>query len=146
MIAPMATLKPFRSPDRRISGIATGSTRGLHGSYCVIDAPYMRTLLPFFACLMLVFTAWSGMAQAAEAAGCCATARLEVSVDADRIPADDEKSCPYQHAGCHGHLIGTPLAGAAMIQPAFGPAPFATGLSRAPAAHDADPALRPPQA
>ena len=110
----------------------------------------MRTLLPFFACLMMVLTTWSGMVQAAEVAGCCETAQAALSIHGENgsgsVPADGGKSCPYQHAGCHGHHVGTPMTDALMIQPAFGPVPFGDGLSPALLAHDADPALRPPQA
>ena len=109
----------------------------------------MRTLLPFFACLMLVLTAWSGMVQAAEAAGCCDPAPSEllshVDNGSDQGPADSDRNCPSQHAGCHGHHLGTPAADTPMRPPAFAPAPFGAGLSPMLAAHDADPALRPPQ-
>ena len=109
----------------------------------------MRTFLPFFACLMLVLTTWSGMVQAAEAAGCCERARAEISVHIesmpDRTPADSEKSCPYQHAGCHGHHVGVAIGTDAIAKPAFVSARVAPGLALAPTAYHHGPALRPPR-
>ena len=110
----------------------------------------MRSLLPFFAYLMLVLTTWSGMVQAAEAAGCCARAHADISLHLGRVPdgtpGDSEKSCPYQHAGCHGHYVGVAIGAGVTASPVFVSARFVPGPALAPTAYHDGPALRPPQA
>ncbi|MFV0625568.1 hypothetical protein ACBY01_16385 [Sphingomonas sp. ac-8] len=71
----------------------------------------MRKLLPFFVCLMLVLTSWSGMAHAAEAVGGSMGGiefTVHMSGDGDEAPADSDKAVPHHHSICHGHDIGTP--------------------------------------
>ena len=109
----------------------------------------MRTLLPFFAGLMMVLTAWSGMAHAAEAAGCRAAPTFEtighIDGDSDQTPGDGENGTPHHHAGCHGHHVGTATGDDAVKNPVFWQVRFGRGVSRPPEGHRAVPALRPPQ-
>jgi len=109
----------------------------------------MRRLLPFLACLMLVLTAWVGVAHAAEIGGCIETSQYEaashVDGDGDQVAADADKGYPHHHGSCHAHHMSAPdadtLAGTAgpagsLLAPVAG----ATLVGR-----DADAALRPPQ-
>jgi hypothetical protein len=60
---------------------------------------------------MLILTAWSGMAHAAEAAG-GSMGGVEFTVhapgDGDEVPADGDNALPHHHGICHGHDIGQP--------------------------------------
>lgn len=108
----------------------------------------MRSLLGLLACLMLVVSAWSGAAQAANPA--CNEMADQVAVhvvgDCDEVPADAHKNYPHCHTGCHGHYVTAAL-------PTRAPAPAfamvrAYSLSKQPTltAHQVDQTLRPPQA
>ncbi|WP_139226863.1 hypothetical protein [Sphingomonas sp. OK281] len=110
----------------------------------------MRRLLPFLACLMLVLTAWVGVAHAAEVGGCIETSQYEAAShadgDGDQVAADADKGYPHHHGGCHAHHMSTPDSDTL---------PSVEGLVRATLTgvagvalfgRDADTALRPPQA
>lgn len=74
----------------------------------------MRKLLPLLACLMLVFTSWSVMARAAEAAGGTTSGiafTVHIPGDGDEVPADRDNGLPHHHGLCHGHDLGTPETG-----------------------------------
>jgi hypothetical protein len=110
----------------------------------------MRRLLPFLACLMLVLTAWVGVAHAAEVGGCMETSKYEaashVEGDSDQVAADADKGYPHHHGNCHAHHMSAPDADtlAGMTGPAgsrLAPVSDATLVGR-----DTDAALRPPQA
>ncbi len=71
----------------------------------------MRTLLPFLACLTVILTSWSGMADAAEAAGGNMGGfafALHTQGDGDEVPADGDRAVPHHHSICHGHDVGAP--------------------------------------
>lgn len=110
----------------------------------------MRRLLPFLACLMLVLTAWVGVAHAAEIGGCIETSQYEAAAhvdgDADQVPADADKGYPHHHGSCHAHHLSAPDADtmAGMTGPAI--ATLARVDGAALVGRDADTALRPPQA
>lgn len=108
----------------------------------------MRSLLALLACLMLVVTAWGGMAQATGPA--CTEIADQVAVhvtgDCDEVPADADRNYPHCHTGCHGHYVTAPVptrapAPAFLIARAYQPTaePMLT-------AHQVDQTLRPPQA
>jgi len=110
----------------------------------------MRTLTSFLAGLMLVLTAWTGTAHAAELVGCSAPIQAEMGVhvtgDCDQVPADADTGYPHHHDGCHGQHVSIPAPDQAVlrsvrVQPAY-------GISRADrlAAFETDRTLRPPQA
>jgi hypothetical protein len=110
----------------------------------------MRRLLPFLACLMLVLTAWVGVAHAAEVGGCIETSQYEAAShldgDGDQVAADADKGYPHHHGSCHAHHMRAPDADtlAATTGPAgsmLAPVAGATLVGR-----DADAALRPPKA
>ena len=110
----------------------------------------MRKLLPFFACVMLVLTGWSGMAHATEAMFCSDTPQSEAILhadgDGDQVPADTDKGYPHHHTGCHGHHVGTPAADKLTALPVLNAGAFGDRHAQALAAYHAGPTLRPPQA
>lgn len=108
----------------------------------------MRAVLILLACLMLVVTAWSGAAQAADF-GCgemADQAAVHIASDCDEVSADADRGYPHCHTGCHGHHVAAPVStrppgriGAIAI--AYAPAAASTI-----AAHRGGQHLRPPQA
>ena len=110
----------------------------------------MRKLLPFFACLMLVLTSWSGVAHATEIAGSVEASSSEmfahVDGDGDQVPADADKGYPHHHASCHGHDVGTPFSGHMTVLTVMAENTFGVRTFPAVAPHDNEQALRPPQA
>jgi len=109
----------------------------------------MRKLLPFLACLMLVFTTWAGIAHALEPGG-VEMSRTEMVAhapgDGDEVPADADKGYPHHHASCHEHNVNTPVV-RTTISPTIAASTMpSTSRSRALSGHDTEAALRPPQA
>jgi len=110
----------------------------------------MRRLLPLLACLMLVLTAWVGVAHAAEVGGCIETSQYEaashVDGDGDQVAGDADKGYPHHHGSCHAHHMSAPDADplAGMAGPAG--STLASVSDTALIGRDADAALRPPQA
>lgn len=108
----------------------------------------MRSLRTFLACLMLIMTAWGGVAQAAGPV-CSETAdqvAVHVAGDCDEVPADADRGYPHCHTACHGHHVTAPtpavLAGAIAVAARDYPVAPALALT----AHQVDRTLRPPQA
>ncbi len=110
----------------------------------------MRRLLPLLACLMLVLTAWIGVAHAAEVGGCIETSQYEaashVDGDGDQVAGDVDKGYPHHHGSCHAHHMSAPDADtlAGMAGPAG--STLASVSDAALVGRDADAGLRPPQA
>ena len=108
--------------------------------------------MPFLACLMLVLTAWVGVAHAAEVGGCIETSQYEAAshVDEDQVAADSdarsERGYPHHHGSCHAHHMNAPDAGtlAGMTGPAGAKRAAFDGATLV--GRVADTALRPPQA
>ena len=69
----------------------------------------MRNLLPFLACLMLVLTAWTGVAKAMEPTGCAEIAQSRMTMpnaaDCDMVPPDADHGYLHHHGGCHSHFV-----------------------------------------
>ncbi len=110
----------------------------------------MRRLLPFFACLMLVLTAWVGVAHAAEVGGCIETSQYEaashVDGDGDQVAADTDKGYPHHHGSCHAHHMSAPDADTLSGTSGPASAELASFNDATLIGRDADTALRPPQA
>ena len=70
----------------------------------------MRPLVPFFACLMIVLTLWSGSAaHASEQVGPVAVeAAAHFEGDRDQVPADEHQPVPHHHAACHADNVSLP--------------------------------------
>lgn len=111
----------------------------------------MRTLLALFACMMLVMTTWSGIAQAAGPA--CSEMADQVTVqgpghgagNCDEMPADADRNYPHCHTGCHGHQVATPVPSRGPV-PAVDPDRAYEPVRQATlSAHQVDQDLRPPQ-
>jgi hypothetical protein len=104
-------------------------------------------MLPLLACLMLVLTAWTGMAHAAELRGMeTSDMAVHVAGDGDEVPADADKAYPHHHANCHEHHLNIAAIGDVALVAAHprNALPAANGkrlTGRLP-----DPALRPPRA
>lgn len=103
-----------------------------------------------FASFMLLITAWTGAAHAAELAGCnepiAAEMIMHVAGDCEQVPADSDKAYPHHHDGCHGQHIGMAALGEGIAEPL--PAELSYAASRVPAIrpHNTDRTLRPPRA
>jgi hypothetical protein len=112
----------------------------------------MRRLLPFLACLMLVLTAWVGVAHAAEVGGCIETSQYEVAAHVDgfgvgdQVAADADNGYPHHHGSCHAHHLSAPDANALPGTASPASATLAPFDGAALVGRDADTALRPPQA
>jgi hypothetical protein len=110
----------------------------------------MRNLLPFLACLMMVFTGWSSMAHAAETVVCAEASQMDTIMhaadDCAEVPADADKGYPHHHATCHGHHVAAPAQSNIAVTLTDRRAEFASDKARLWLAHQSDPALRPPQA
>lgn len=105
-------------------------------------------MLALFACLMLVMTTWSGIAQATDPA-CSETAdqvAVHVADDCDEVPADADKNYPHCHTGCHGHHVTAPIPARAVDTAFPATRTYAPAAELTLAAHQADQMLRPPQA
>ncbi|PVE52137.1 hypothetical protein DC431_18665 [Sphingomonas melonis] len=111
---------------------------------------WLRAMLPFVACLMLVLVGWTGTANAGGNGTCIDVPQTEmamhVAVDCDQVPADADKNFPHHHAACHGHCVATP--GESRVAIALPPRPVGFTHETAPLwlSHQGDAALRPPQA
>jgi hypothetical protein len=116
----------------------------------MIERKRMRALLPFFACLMLVLTGWTGVAHATESIRCIETSQVDAAMhmygDCDEVPADADKGYPHHHAACHGHHVATPAEHSVAVTLNGGWADFTGHKAPIWLAHQGDPALRPPQA
>ena len=129
-----------------------GSSRRtqLHQYLSLLPHGPMRRLLPFLACLMLVLTAWVGVAHAAEIGGCIETSQYEaashVDGDGDQVVGDADKGYPHHHGSCHAHHTSAPDADT--LSGTTGPAgsTLASFDSATLVGRDADATLRPPQA
>lgn len=108
----------------------------------------MRVLLTMFACLMLVVSAWSGAAQAAdfECAEMSDQTALHVAGNCDEVPADADRGYPHCHTGCHGHHVATPFLAQAPSLSSATAVVFVPAGSVVISGHRSDPHLRPPQA
>lgn len=107
----------------------------------------MRFLLTVFACLMLVVSAWSGAAQAADF-GCAEVSdqtALHVAGDCDEVSADADRGYPHCHTGCHGHHVATPFLSQAPGPSSVTAVVFVSARSVVISGHRNDPHLRPPQ-
>lgn len=107
----------------------------------------MRKLVLFLSLIMLL-TAWTGMAQAVEVGPCpemSAAAHEPVYCDGDQVPADCDKDCP-RHLSCHGHHVGTPVTSDIAAAPATVLRVFAVQRGEALAGRELEQALRPPKA
>jgi hypothetical protein len=106
--------------------------------------------MPFLACLMLVLTAWVGVAHAAEVGGCIETSQYEaashVDGDGDQVAADADKAYPHHHGSCHAHHLSAPDAGTLAATAGPAGAKLASFYGAPLVGRDADTALRPPQA
>ncbi|TVV75471.1 hypothetical protein [Sphingomonas solaris] len=103
----------------------------------------MRAILPLFASLMLMLTAWTVAAHAAERPVVASVA--SATADHDN-PAGEDHALVHQHGGCHGHFLDIARAPAFPRGPVAGPRVAAAWqgsllLSGVPPPH-----LRPPQA
>lgn len=128
--------------------VLIGRSKGLRHPSIMVVAWKMRSMLALFACLMLVVTAWSGIAQAAGPA-CCETAdqvAVHVMGDCDEVPADADKNYPHCHAGCHGHHATAPIPARAFDKVVVTTRTYGPAAERTLAAHQADQTLRPPRA
>ncbi|MBN8840494.1 MAG: hypothetical protein J0I25_09870 [Sphingomonadales bacterium] len=109
----------------------------------------MRKLLPLLACLMLVFTSWSVMARAAEAAGGTTTGiafTVHTPGDGDEVPADSDNGLPHHHGLCHGHDVGTPETGPSQPCRTRETSTLSGSPARALVASDQSVPARPPRA
>lgn len=110
----------------------------------------MRRLLPFLACLMLVLTAWVGVAHAAEIGGCIETSQYEaashVDGDGDQVAGDVDKGYPHHHGSCHAHHMSAPDSDTLSGTTGLASSTLASFDSATLVGRDADTALRPPQA
>ena len=110
----------------------------------------MRRLLPLLACLMLVLTAWVGVAHAAEVGGCIETSQYQagshVDDDGKLITADADKGYPHHHGSCHAHHMSAPDANSLAGRAGPTCSTLATTADATLVGRDADTALRPPQA
>jgi hypothetical protein len=110
----------------------------------------MRRLTSLLACLMLLLTAWSGTAHAAELMNCSEPVSAEmvmhVAGDCDEVPADSGKAYPHHHDGCQGQHVSVAAPEASLPEPI--PAERSYGVSRIHAifAYHIDRTLRPPRA
>jgi hypothetical protein len=75
----------------------------------------MRQSLALIACLMLVFTLWTGVstsaAHAAEIVGCIelsADSEAHAPGDGDEVPGDADNPAPHHHGSCHNHCVAMP--------------------------------------
>ena len=132
-------------------GVIGSSPRTRLQQYLYLLPPRpMRRLLPFLACLMLVLTAWVGVAHAAEVGGCIETSQYEaashVDGDGDQVAADTDKGYPHHHGSCHAHHMSAPDADT--LPGTTGPtgSMLAFGAEATLVGRDADTALRPPRA
>lgn len=108
----------------------------------------MRSLLTLLACMMMVMTAWSGVAHA-EGVACNETAgqaAMHWAGDCGEVPADADKNYPHCHTGCHGHHTAAPIPGYVPARPADGSRAYAPAAPATLTAHQVDQTLRPPQA
>ena len=110
----------------------------------------MRTLTSCLVCLMLVLTAWTGTAHAAELLGCSAPAqaemRLHVAGDCDEVPADADKNFPHHHDSCHGQHMSMAALDQVVVRPSRVRAPYGASRVYTLAAIQTNRTLRPPQA
>ncbi|MET0375209.1 MAG: hypothetical protein ABW128_13255 [Rhizorhabdus sp.] len=110
----------------------------------------MRRFLPFLACLMLVLTAWVGVAHAAEVGGCIETSQYEATShldgDEDQVAADADKGYPRHHGSCHAHHMSAPDADTLAGMTGSTDSMLASVDRATLVGRDADTALRPPQA
>lgn len=108
----------------------------------------MRPLTSLLACLLMVMTAWSTTARAAEM-GCGDMAQqvaIYVAADCDEVPADADKGYPHCHTGCHGHHVAAPLTSPAPGQLSSVAHAYDPAVPVTMAAHQVDRDLRPPRA
>ncbi len=110
----------------------------------------MRTLTSFLACLMLVLTAWTGTAHAAELLGCSAPMQAEmvmhVASHCDTVPADADQGTPHHHDSCHGQHVSTPAPEQIVMRPTRIRQTYDISSARVLAAYETDRTPRPPQA
>lgn len=110
----------------------------------------MRKLLPFFLCLMLVLTGWTGVAHATENGACLdapqAQTAMHAAGDCDEVPADADKGYRHHHAACHGHCVTAPAESPITVSMTGAWVEFESEPTSLGLAHQDDPALRPPQA
>lgn len=109
----------------------------------------MQRLTPFLAYLMLVLTAWTGMAHATQIV-CCPpisqTAQVADPCKASQVPTDTDKRCPHCDASCHAQGVST-LTASAALTPAIAPdRAFRLQRNITLDSHNLEQALRPPQA
>jgi hypothetical protein len=104
-------------------------------------------MLPLLACLMLVLTAWTGMAHAAELRGVeTRDVTVHVAGDGDEVPADADKAYPHHHASCHEHHVNIAALGdVAPVPPHVRSVVLAT-IGKRLTGRLPDPVLRPPRA
>ena len=109
----------------------------------------MRMLTPFLAYLLLVLTAWSGIAQANQIVCCPPMSQAAQTADpcmASQVPSEPDKRCPHCDASCHAQGVST-LTTSAPLAPAIAPDhAFRSQRNIALASHHVEQALRPPQA
>ncbi len=110
----------------------------------------MRRLLPFLACLMLVLTAWVGVAHAAEVGGCIETSQYDAAShadgDGDQVPGDADKDYPHHHGSCHAHHMSAPDSDTLTGMPGLAGSVLLSFHDTILVGRDADTALRPPKA
>lgn len=110
----------------------------------------MRTMLPFLACLMLVLTAWSGVAKAMEPMTCADMAQSRMATplaaDCDLVPPDADHGYPHHHGGCHSHFVADVSAAAVPLDHARATSDPAAAAFWPLTGSIAAAALRPPQA
>lgn len=112
----------------------------------------MRHLTLLIACVMMLLTAWSGVAHAADCMGCPATSAVQQVAQGqdgcndEQTPKKVPKGCLHCQAGCHSQNVGTPLGlsvrALSMPQERMFDDPRRVALIT----HVGDQALRPPQA
>lgn len=110
----------------------------------------VRKLLPFLACLMLVLTAWTGVAKAMEPTGCAEMAQTHmttpIAADCDMVPPDADHGYPHHHGGCHSHFVADVSATPTSLDRARATSSLAAELFLPLTGSTAAAALRPPQA
>jgi hypothetical protein len=112
----------------------------------------MRSLTLLLACMMVMLTAWSGVAHAAQCGGCpdvaavSQAALLKSPCDNKQVPQREDKSCLHCQAGCHSQTVAAPLAFEVPASALPEGRDFDAVRRVALVTHTEDPALRPPRA
>jgi len=112
--------------------------------------PMMRQLTSVLAALMLLLTAWSGTAHAAELVTCNEPIAVEmvmhIAGDCDQVPGDRDKAYPHHHDGCNGQHVSTAALDTVIAERISAEQTYGASPIHAIVATDVDRTLRPPRA